>query len=522
MSNFMNALEKTSLSGANNVSVTENGATGYRNTKSKLVDLNFMLSSMRNMGTKEIWARFLDAYAEDPNLAVIWLFFARDREEGCGERRTFRVIFNQLCHENPDLAKKLLQLIPRYGRWDDLIDVYFSDAPCIVRDEAFNIIDAMLSLDLDRARAGKPVSLLAKWMPSPATSSFETCRRANVLRCQLGWTPKQYRKTLSRLRKVIGVVEQSMSANEWDKINYEHVPSKASMIYRDAFRRHDNERYDEYLSKVKSGEAKIHAGVLYPYDIVHAYGNNWSIKPVDDTLEEQWKALPDNVPENESTLVVVDGSGSMSCRIGNNTQLSCHDVARSLAIYFAERIKGEFHNKFITFSATPRLVTFNDGMSLRNRIDLLRHYDECSNTNIEATFDLILKTAVENNLKAEDIPANILIISDMEFDAATACYSAGTMLGRGRFIRADEKLFDTIRRKWKEEGYRLPRLVFWNVCSRTGTIPVAENDLGVALVSGFSPNIADMVMSGELDPYTCLVNKLLSGRYEAVEKVLKE
>ena len=98
----------------------------------------------------------------------------------------------------------------------------------------------------------------------------------------------------------------------------------------------------------------------------------------------------------------------------------------------------------------------------------------------------------------------------MEFDQATArngfWYECSTV---------NQTLFDTIRDRWESAGYKLPRLIFWNVCSRTGTIPVA-------LVSGFSPNIADMVMSGELDPYKCLVDKLMSGRYQQIEEALKE
>ena len=520
MSDFMNALEKQANSDANNVSITENGAVGLKTTGSKLVDLNFMLSSMRNMDEDAIWAKFLEAYAENQKLAVIWLFFARDREQGVGERRTFRVIFEHLCNENPSLCINLIPLIPFYGRWDDVVDIIFAKVPCKVREAAFQFVEAQLLDDLAIARKGGKVSLLAKWMPSPATSSAETCRRANVLRCMLGWTPKQYRKSLAKLRKVIGVVEQDMSANKWECINYEHVPSRAAMNYRDAFRRHDEARYDEYLESVKSGEAKIHAGVLFPYDIVHAYMTEYAshVKPLNDTLEEQWKALPDTVGDESSTLVVIDGSGSMGSVIGN-TRVTCHDVARALGIYFAERLKGVFHNRFITFSAKPQLVAMNDNLSLHGKIELVAGYDECSNTDIEKTFDLILDTAVNNNLKQDELPRNILVVTDGEFDQMTWRGGYGWW-GRKDLGAVNETLFETIRKRWADAGYKLPRLVFWNVCSRTGTIPVSENELGVALVSGFSPNIAKMVMSGRLNPYECLLDQLLSGRYAIVEEAL--
>lgn len=514
MSDFMSALAERAYWLQPNVSVTENGAVGLRTTGKALLDCNFALSSMRNMSPDEIWEKFLLAYNENPMLAILWLFFVRDAREGCGERRTFRVVFERFCNENPDAAIKLLHLIPFYGRWDDVVEVVFGHVPCKVRDEAIELLRMQIQSDILMANTKQPVSILGKWMPSGNTSSKETRRRAEFLRNAFGWTPKQYRKNLSGLRRRIKVVEQQMSANQWSEIDYEGVPSRAAMNYRDAFLRHDGDRYDEYLSNVKSGKAKIHSGVLFPYDIVHAYRSKWDADP---TLEEQWKALPNKVPENGSTLVVVDGSGSMGSLIGN-TSVSCHDVARSLGIYFSEKLTGPYKDSFITFSANPKYVHFHDGLTLSAKLQIMRYHDECSNTNIEKTFDLILDTAVKNHLKQEEIPANVLIVSDMEFDQAT---------GRGYFwydggSKVDQTLFDMIRDRWESAGYKLPRLIFWNVCSRTGTIPVSENDLGVALVSGFSPNIADMVMSGELDPYKCLVDKLMSGRYKQVEEALKE
>ncbi len=511
MADFMDLLKGTTDRVQNNISVTENGAIGYKTTGKALLDCNFMLSSMRNMKPDEIWTHFLLAYNENHVLAIIWLFFARDIREGCGERDTFRAIFKRFCYENDSDAVKLLPLIPFYGRWDDLTDVFFGEVPCSVRDKALQIITGQLDNDLLNMKAQKPISLLAKWLPSANTSSKETKRRAEELRAALGWTPRYYRKTLVGLRKYIKIVEQKMSANEWDQIDYEGVPSRASMNYRSAFARHDRERYENYLTNVKEGKAKIHAGVLFPHDIVHAYHNFFA---VNETLEEQWKALPNKVPDNESTLVVVDGSGSMGSHVGN-TGISCHDVARALGIYFAEKLKGPYYNSFVTFSSRPQFIYFADGLTLAAKLQIMRNHDDCSNTDIEKTFDLILDTAVKNHLKQDEIPANVLVVSDMEFDALR--YADHWANRRG----VDQTLFDAIAKRWEAAGYKLPRLIFWNVCSRTGTIPVAVNELGVALVSGFSPNIADMVMSTEFDPYKVLLNKLLSGRYLRVEEALR-
>lgn len=515
--NFMDLLKETTDRVQNNISVTENGAIGYKTTGKALLDLNFKLSSMRNWDEDKIWTEFLVAYNENPALAVVWLMFSRDVMGGCGERRTFRVIIQRLTSENPDLVIKLLPLIPEYGRWDDVVEIFCGDVPCKVRDEALALIAKQLHEDAGNAMTNKPVSLAAKWLPSLATSSKDTRRKAEQIRTALGVTPKQYRKVLSSLRSYLKIVEQKISANQWHDVNYESVPSKAGLLYRDAFSRHDGDRYNQYLEDVRSGKSNMNADVLFPYEIVHAYmGDSYwdddQIKPYDETLELKWKNLPNTVTQDNGTLVVVDGSGSMSTQIGG-TKLTCHDVARSLGIYFAERLPGPFRNSFITFSACPKVVRFNGVESLRNKLEILVREDDCSNTDIEKTFDLILRTAVENHMKQEEMPANVLIISDLEFDSIGGDYNWET----GKWSAdVDTRLFDAIARKFEDFGYKLPRLVFWNVCSRSETIPVKENDLGVALVSGFSQNIADMVLSGELDPWKLLVDKLHSERYQRV------
>jgi hypothetical protein len=308
-----------------------------------------------------------------------------------------------------------------------------------------------------------------------------------------------------------------MSAKEWGLIDYEAVPSKANLVYNSAFLRNDEERRREYLSKLEKGETKINASVLYPHDIVHKYGGNYyRMKNKDAAIEALWKALPDTVHGCGNTIVVADGSGSMCCNVGGGSGVTALEVANALAIYFAEHSSGEFKDKYITFSENPRLVDFSKAKSLREKLQIAYSHCEVANTNIERVFDLILDTAVKNNMHQEDIPANVLIISDMEFD-----YCA--ISGNGRWgSRPNQKLFDVIAKKYAEYGYKLPRLVFWNVNSRTGTIPVKENDLGVALVSGFSVNIVNMVMSNKLDPFECLLDVLNTERYQPIENAIKD
>ena len=493
-----------------NSSVTENGALGYGTTGKALLDLNFKVASLRGTTEECIINLFMKAFYEHKLFAVKWLFYARDVREGLGERRLFRVISKHLCTHNPEVLRELIQYIPEYGRWDDMWELL--DTPY-----ATDVLD-IISSQLHKDKAGMKynadlqpdasISLLAKWLPSVNASSTRTRMRAHQIRKYLGFNERSYRKLLSTMRSYLRVVEKYMSHNQWGDIDYEAVPSRANLIYNNAFLRHDEERRRAFLGALERGEAKINSSVLYPHDIVHNYvqgGWSLSLKPYDAALEGMWKGLPDIVNGSGNTIVVADGSGSMTTGVGG-TKVSALSVANALAIYFAERSNGQFKDKYITFSHKPQLVDFSQCTSLREKIEVALRYDEVSNTNIEAVFDLILKTAISKNMEQSELPHNILIVSDMEFDGC-----ASTNNGK-----LGKRLFAAIAFKFQEHGYVLPRLIFWNVNSRTGTIPVIENDLGVALVSGYSVNIIKMVLSGELDPYKCLIEQLISERYAPI------
>lgn len=493
----------------NSVSYTENGGAGYATTGKALLDLNFAVSSFRNRSEQEIASAFAEAYRESPENAIVWLFFARDIRGGMGERRLFRACMRFLAKWHKKEAVAVLDLLPEYGRWDDLVCMLNIPE---VKKEVFSIIRKQLLADIQECnKKNGQVSLLGKWIPS------EHCRKrvdraiAQELMSMLGWSPRKYRKELSALRRKIDVVERKMSANEWQEIKYPNVPSKANLIYSNAFLRHDEERRKMYLGQLSRGETKINVGTLYPHDIVHKYMygkmmlRTLNLK-IDPAIEEMWKALPDFVDGDETTLVVADGSGSMFFQLGS-TQTTAWEVAHALALYFAERASAPYKDMYITFSSHPQFVNLKNTKSLVERIACATKYNEPANTDIEAVFELILNTAVKNHTSQTDMPKNILIISDMEFDECAK--------------NANMRVFDSLKMKYQENGYELPRLVFWNVCSRTNTIPLTQNKNGVVLVSGFSPAVLKMVYTGKLDPWECLIDTLKLPRYEPVWKALE-
>lgn len=462
-----------------NETVTLNNALTFKSTESKVLDLFSMGGALRTRTPEEIEKFISQALAEDKTLAIKCLFYIRDCRGGQGERRTFREALKILSNYYPKETEKVLKLIPEFGRWDDL---FYLDNISIEE-----IIKEQIKLDI----ATETPSLLAKWLPSGNSSSKKSKELARKVRRYLGYSSKNYRKLLTQLRTKIKIVETQMSKGDWKKINYERVPAKASMIYKESFKKHDEKGYTKYLESVEKGEKKINASTLFPYEIVR------QAKEKDNkTLDLLWKNLPDYTKGDEKGIVVADVSGSMAGLPIN--------ISVSLAMYFAERNKGIFKNKFITFSSEPELQEVT-GATLNQKIRNLESAHWNMNTDLQKVFDLILDTAVDNQVKEVDMPKTIYIISDMEFDEATS----------------DNKKtnFKIIKQKYKEAGYELPILVFWNVDSKQNNTPVTKETDGVLLISGSSPSVFKMVMK-RTTPYDFMLSVLNSDRYKKIDELL--
>jgi len=474
VSNLLNAIQKST-----NYTRTENGALTHQSTLDGVLDFYYHAPARRGQDNT---ALFLKAFGEDRLTAIRCLFYIRDIRGGQGERETFRQGLRELYKNFREVFDHILSYVPVYGRWDDIVE-YVSD-PKVV-----SVIREQLNLDLG-SEGG--VSLLAKWMPSINTSSKETVALAHRWVKALGWTPVQYRKNLSTLRGNIKLVETLMSQNQWNSISYGQIPSRAGLIYKDAFKRHDGTRYDEFLAAVVRGEEKINSGTLYPYELVAK-----SLHEKDQTAEAMWKCLPNYADTDDNALVVADVSGSMFSGMGTVAPIT---VCISLAIYLAERNKGIFHDKFITFSETPTVQALK-GQTLYEKIQNLAKASWGMNTNLQSVFNVVLATAVKAKLPANEMPTKIFIISDMEFDS---CVSNNTNL-------------EVIKAKYAASGYKLPTIIFWNVSSRNDQTPVTMDEKGTYLVSGCSPSIFEKAIKAQATtPMECMMEILNGPRYEPI------
>ena len=472
-----------------NKTYTENGSVTYRSTGRDCLDLFATIGALRRESEQEITARFLRAYAEDPDLAMKILFYGRDVRGGLGERRVFRILLRWLAVSKPESVVRNLPYVAEYGRWDDVLVLL--DTPC--RAEALALLKQQFDADLAALSSDGDVSLLGKWLPSVNASNDETIRAAKQIANAFGLSDRDYRKTLTKLRAQIRILENNLRERDYT-FDYSKQPSKAMFKYRKAFLRNDAERYGAFMQRVSTGEVKLNTGALYPYEIIEKAYHCDDAERL--SLDATWRALADYT-QDENALVVADGSGSMYW--GGKPMPAA--VAQSLAIYFAEHNRGAFRNHFITFSMNPRLVEIK-GRDIVDKARYCETFNECANTNIQKVFELVLNAAVRNRVAQKDLPSTIYIISDMEFDSC----AAGASLTN----------FEYAAKLFQQAGYRLPNVVFWNVSSSNQQQPVTTNEQGVALVSGCSPRIFSMVMEGSLDPFTFMLSVIDTERYAPI------
>lgn len=477
-----------------NKTFTENGAATLKTTQSDCLDLFATIGAIRRESDEEIIARFMRAFAEDKDIAMKLLFFARDIRGGLGERKVFRVCLKWLSYNAPETVHKNLSYISEYGRFDDLLVLF--DTP--VEKDMLDLIRDQLRKDIEAMNNNEEVSLLGKWLPSVNASNANTIKAAKKIARFLAMDDKGYRKMLTKLRAYIRIIENNLREKDYT-FDYEKQPSKALFKYRNAFVRNDAERYNLFLNRVSAGEAKLNTDTLMPYEIITPFFNKNVSEAERKAIDTTWN-LQKDFGGNENALVVIDGSGSM---YGWGEPMPA-TVALSLGIYFAERNTGAFKNHFITFSEKPQLVEIK-GEDILDKVRYCHNYNEVANTNIQKVFELILNAAVKNCLPQEELPKKLYIVSDMEFDYCTEDASLTN--------------FEYAKKQFEETGYRLPEVVFWNVASRNRQQPVSKNEQGVALVSGCTPRLFSMIAEGNVSantPYQIMLEVLGSERYEKI------
>jgi hypothetical protein len=454
-----------------NLTQTQNGHVAFKSTLNSCLD--FFYKAPLCQGLNELAQLFANAYQENAQIAIQLAFWLRDPRSGAGRRTNGRAVFAMLnaLETSDDYS---FSNIVQYGRFDDLM--HFA-RPLNAEISQFWIESATTD------------ALAAKWLPRESGSNRKFARQ---IAKHVAMTPKQYRKFCTAKTKVI---ETQMCENKWEEINYAHVPSQCFRKSKKAFERNDQERFNVFLSAVESGEESINTGAVYPHEVIletmNQNFNGWggiTNTPIHNRPEEaQWSQLPNFFPSDFcSTIVVADTSGSMTAGVG--AVIPIH-IALSLALYCAERLQGVWKDHFITFSRTAKLQYLPSDKSVAERINSIDSIVE--DTNLYSVFQLILNTAIANDLNDSQLPKQIIIVSDMQFNEGVS--EASTL--------------NLMRKMYARSGYSMPSVVYWNV-NETSNVPVKVNDYGCALVSGYSPSLLKSLFAEELTPKSVMMDAI--------------
>ncbi len=490
-----------------NITFTENGAITYQSSLDSLVDLFY--KSIRNVDRTRILKIFEKAYEESPIYTAKMIAYIRDIRGGKGERDLGRLLMEQIGKKDKELLQRNMKhYLGEYGRWDDGVDMEDEE----ILDMYLNEMKEQLERDkreLDEKGENAHVSLCAKWVPTEGKSVDKKNGIYRKLTKKMGMRNETFRKTyLVPLRKHLNLVETNLVNRDYEKIDYEKVPSRAMYIYgkektrkglKGAFLRNDEEHFASYLEALKSGEKKVNASTLYPHEVLKTYFDGCSVKTneVSELTEAQWRVMEEKtraLGKIGKTIVMSDVSGSMS---GVPMLISV-----ALGILISSCCEEEsFRDYVLTFSSQPEFHKV-EGENLLRKINSLHRANWGQNTNFFKAFKVILDRAVKNNIPQEKMPERMMVISDMQFDVATG--------GQGTN-------FEEIDRLYEAKGYKRPQIIFWNVAGRIDEVPVTADTKDTALISGFSVEIMKAVLDGKvITPRDIMLSAILNTRYDLI------
>ena len=479
------------------MATTENGAASLASTGDARLNLFFKL--VRDLDGAQLTSAVIESWAVDPLDTLRIAFHGRDCRGGKGDRRPFFRIISHVENAWPTWFEANFKEIPEFGRWLDLVELYKDLSPN-GRSLVASFMAEQLKEDVANMAAERPVSLLAKWFPSENKRWSKRCNIRSDVTSHLfknsttnethekGHAATLRTKYISPLRAHIKVVERQMCGNTWNEIPYSSVPGCAMTRYRDAFRKHDAERFGQWVADVTAGKATIKAGQVYPHELIAKI--RAAVDHGDAVIEEQWRSIMMTYAgQLNNTVVVSDVSGSMT-----GTPM---DVSIALGILIASLAESDspYYKRLITFSESPTLHDFSAAKTLFDTVKSVEEMDWGGNTNLQAVFDLILER--------DHVPENVLILSDMQFDAAMPDGATN---------------FETVKQRFAKAEKRMPTIIFWNLRGATGDFPVESDTNGVVLLSGYSPAVMRLVLTGEkMSPYSIMRAAIDNERYAAIK-----
>jgi hypothetical protein len=498
---------------------------------------------------------------------ILMCVHKRDIDDGAGERDLSYWMFLELYHKYPVTMKKVLSAMVTkpYGSFLDLNKIgnlNKDDFKISEKKELAIELEAEIVEIYKNALESNNVAA-AKWLPRygkhddrktqlyrKVAKSMFPCDDHNV-------SQKLLRKKLSAVMANCKTVESKMcecdyttSKNTgWEKIaenpekEMKAVPGKAMHKYKLAFK--DELKYgekkgerrnpeDENRTKIRetlismaekmledpAANADLIKGgkTMQPHEIVQQIQRGSYER--DLVGEAQFAGITQRAKEMGSldrTVVMSDVSGSMS-----GTPMM---VSIALGLIIAEVQTSEaWKNRILTFDSNPVWHEIDPKDNLPQKIQKLQNAPWGGSTNLQAAMNLVVNVAKSAKLSQEEMPKQLIIVTDMCFNQSVGSYDAAD----GELNKNALTHIDIAKNKFIDAGYQPPVIILWNVRSNDITFQNRSDDTGVICLGGFSVSLLKSLLDGdELDlskvtPCELLLNTLGKERYFDIHKIIAE
>lgn len=482
--------------------------------------------------------------------AFVLAFMNRNIRGGKGERELFYTMYSLLLTHQRPLAVHLLDLVVHFGYWNDLF--VLAERNTNIKDDVLNLVSQKILEDEANMIAKKPVSLLAKWIPregKPLSKELANMlSKKPLIQARLA----DYRKRVSALNKYLNTTEIDMCANKWPDIKPEKVPARCMKLHTKAFLneklkshelRHPDDidrnecrtHFQEYFKQTASGE-KVAKGAdtIYPHEIVNKVSSLLHECSGDErnSLIGFWNAFVVKAKEGGGlgrSIPMCDFSGSMA---GLPIQ-----VSRALGLLISEVTIDAFKHKMLTFDSTPMMVDLPKSGDIFHKVEYLNRvskFGQGLSTDFQKAMDLVLENLVKHRVPVGQEPENLIVLTDMAWDQAygsnelslytnnsyrrnvkTSPWQTHIQMIRENFKRAGEDMFG------EGNGYKVPRIVIWNLSATCHDMHAQANTEGVVMLSGWSPAMFKVLMAKGVEiqtPYTALRYQLDDSMYDIVRE----
>ena len=478
------------MASASNQIVGTKGSDVYDSTGSPLLDLSVLLvrgaddSMLRDLMNKVLSG----ASTQMEDDAFVLAFQTRDVRGGKGERDLFTTLFKHLLNTRPSLALKLVDLIPEYGSWRDIMvlfrDVISYDASlrytCAedFRSTLFHIVKTQLEKDEADMAEKKSISLLAKWLPREGSEDDVLAkwiaRALSPEATKVSICLKSYRKRIAALNKHLQTTEVKMWAKQFATIDPSAVPGRCLAQHMKAFLnekapkmknqhvaaglRHPDDpdrmecrkNFVEHLAKAAEGKAKVNGAVTrYPHEVIKKMASSFRAKPcycwADDcvgceepgmsTSELQsliavWNDMVKKAKEGGGlgrTIAMCDFSGSMQSSASNKD--TPYWVSMAMGLLISELTSDEFKDTFLTFDSEPQWHKLPEGDIFKRYQSISQSLGQGLSTDFQKALDMVLATLKAKRVRPGEEPKDLIVITDMNWDQACASHEASVYTG---------------------------------------------------------------------------------------------